>query len=89
LAVASLYPLLKKRSTTVECTGVVQGRITPRDAFIRRSCGLATCLQGKPDIRLDECMTLWGKPERVHVQNTVQLHISTWPSSECDWHSHC
>ena len=35
-------------------------------------CGLGTAL-------LDECMTLWGEPERVYVQNVEQLHVS----SEC------
>jgi len=24
---------------------------------------------------LDECMTLWGEPERAHVQNMEQLHV--------------
>jgi len=24
---------------------------------------------------LDECMTLWGEPERVYVQNVEQLHV--------------
>jgi len=26
-----------------------------------------------PLLLLDECMTLWGKPDRVHVQNMEQL----------------
>ena len=25
-------------------------------------------------VLLDECMTLWGKPEQVHVLNVEQLH---------------
>ena len=29
---------------------------------------------------LDECMTVWGEPERVYVQNVEQLHVS----SECN-----
>jgi len=29
---------------------------------------------------LDECMTLWGEPERVYVRNVEQLHVS----SECN-----
>ena len=25
-------------------------------------------------LKLDECMTLWGEPDRVHGQNIKQLH---------------
>ena len=26
-------------------------------------------------MKLDECMTLWGEPEQVHMQNLEQLHV--------------
>ena len=28
-------------------------------------------------LQLDECMTFWGEPERVYVQNVEQLHRSS------------
>ena len=27
-------------------------------------------------LRLDECTTLWGEPERMYMQNMEQLHVS-------------
>jgi len=27
---------------------------------------------------LDECMTLWGEPERVHMQNMDQVHAQDY-----------
>jgi len=38
---------------------------------------------GLAQARPNECMTLWGEPEWVYVQNVEQLHVS----SECNWHS--
>jgi len=31
-----------------------------------------------------ECTTLWGEPDRVHVQNMEQLNAYEFMSSECD-----
>ena len=59
--------------------------------FARTICRTAECAYThSPDVKitnhlatnllLDECMTLWGEPERVYVQNVEQLHVS----SECN-----
>jgi len=31
---------------------------------------------------LDECMTLWGEPEQLHMNNVEQLHVHDWPQND-------
>jgi len=74
-----LYRLLQLLCLgTIACTYACNGEIyisgEPERAPHRRvCCGISLYI-------LDECMTLWGEPERVYVQNVEQLHVS----SECN-----